>query len=158
MTDKGLDSFTTTLATSLRREAHPRHCPLEASATTEELCGVPHPSWETEGQTTDWYGPALIDRKPLAAARGHRRHPAKGRHLEEYRARRLDAGLIGAAGRRALRDHRYGTLRRWRRCSAHRGGRPAHRDPRAGVARDELLTKIADAEANAKAKSAVKTG
>jgi len=168
MTDKGLDSlYYDTLRDVYYAERHilktlPK---LEASATTEELkAAFRTHHGETEGQIDRLETVfALIDRKPLAkrceAIDGILKE-GDG-ILEEYQGTSaLDAGLIGAA--QAVEHYeitRYGTLRRWAKMLSLTEAvdllpETLEQESRA----DELLTKIADAEANAKAKSAVKTG
>ena len=161
MADKGLDNlFYDTLRDIYYAERHIlKNLPqLEKAAVSDELkAAFAQHTLETEGQIKrleQVFG--LIDRKPSSkkceAIEGIL---AEGDSvLSEYKGTAAaDAGLIGSA--QAVEHYeitRYGTLRRW----AKMLGLPEAYDLLTASLEeesrtDELLTKIADAEANARA-------
>ena len=161
MADKGLDSlFYDTLRDMYYAERHilktlPQ---LEAAAVSDELKAAFRTHLgETEGQIGRLEQVfAMIDRKPVSkrceAIDGILKEGDGV--LEDYRDTvALDAGLISSA--QAVEHYeitRYGTLRRW----AKMLGLPDANDLLTASLEeesrtDELLTKIADAEANARA-------
>lgn len=167
MADKGLDNlFFDTLRDIYYAERHilktlPK---LEAAAASDELKAAFNThAGETRGQIARLEQVfALIDRKPTSkrceAIDGIL---AEGDSLlEEYSGTSaLDAGLIGSA--QAVEHYeitRYGTLRRWAKMltltdAVDLLGANLEEESRT----DELLTRIADAEANARAAGTSKT-
>ncbi len=163
MADKGLDSlFQNTLRDVYYAERHilktlPQ---LEAAAASDELKAAFHKHHdETEGQIVRLERVfELFDRKP----RSKRCEAIDGllkegdEVLEEYEGTSaLDAGLIASA--QAVEHYeiaRYGTLRRWAKLlgvgeAADLLTETLEQEERT----DELLTKLAETEANAKARS-----
>jgi len=133
---------------------------LERAAASDELkAAFEHHRTETEGQVKRLEKVfAMIDRKPVSkrcdAIDGILKEGDE--HLEEYKgSAAADAALIASA--QAVEHYeitRYGTLRRWAKMlglpdGADLLGATLEEESRT----DELLTKIAETEANAKAAS-----
>ncbi len=163
MADKGLDNlFYDTLRDIYYAERHilkslPK---LQAAAASDELKqAFGHHAGETEGQIKRLEQVfALIDRKPVSkrceAIDGILKEGESV--LEDYKGTAaLDAGLIGSA--QAVEHYeitRYGTLRRWAKMLTLTDAVDLLSASLEEESRtDELLTKIADAEANARAAS-----
>ncbi len=161
MADKGLDDlFYDTMRDMYYAERHIlRTLPkLQKAAVSDELkAAFAHHHTETEGQIQRLEQVfSLIDRKPTS-----KRCPAidgilteGDEHLDEYQGTAAaDASLIGSA--QAVEHYeitRYGTMRRW----AKMLGLPEGYDLLSESleeesATDELLSKIAETEANAQA-------
>lgn len=166
MADKGLDSlFYDTLRDMYYAERHilktlPQ---LEAAAASDELkAAFKKHQGETEGQIVRLERVfELIDRKPVSkrceAIDGILKEGDGV--LEEYEGTTaLDAGLISSA--QAVEHYeitRYGTLRRWAKMLGLPDGYELLSESLEEESlTDELLTKIADAEANARASQAAK--
>ena len=166
MADKGLDKlFYDTLRDMYYAERHilktlPQ---LESAAVSEELkAAFNHHQAETRGQIDrleQVFG--LIERKPVSK----RCEAIDGilgegdEILQEYQGTAaLDAGLISSA--QAVEHYeitRYGTLRRWAKMLGLPNGYDLLSESLEEESRtDELLTKLADAEANARAAAAAK--
>lgn len=162
MAEKGLESlFYDTLRDMYYAERHilkslPK---LERAAVSDELkAAFEQHRRETEGQVKrleDVF--AMIDRKPVSkrceAIDGILKEGDE--HLEEYKGSpAADAALIASA--QAVEHYeitRYGTLRRWARMLGLPKGSDLLSETLEEESRtDELLTKIAEVEANAKAK------
>ncbi len=162
MAEKGLESlFYDTLRDMYYAERHilkglPK---LEKAAVSDELkAAFAQHRGETEGQVKrleDVF--AMIDRKPVSkrcdAIDGILKEGDE--HLEEYKGSpAADAALIASA--QAVEHYeitRYGTLRRWARMLGLSDGSDLLAATLEEESRtDELLTRIAEVEANAKAK------
>jgi len=168
MADKGLENlFFDTLRDIYYAERHIlKNLPkLEAEASSDELkAAFQTHTKETQGQIDRLekvFG--LIDR-PATSKRCEAIDGilAEGSSvLEEYKdTTALDAGIIGAA--QAVEHYeitRYGTLRRWAKMLSINNAYDLLTESLEEERRtDELLTKIADAEANAKAAQVEKEG
>lgn len=168
MADKALDSlFYDTLRDMYYAERHilktlPK---LERAAVSDELkAAFATHLTETQGQVARLEQVfALIDRKPVSkrceAIDGILEEGSGV--MEEYAdTTALDAGLISSA--QAVEHYeitRYGTLRRWAKVLGLSDGYDLLTQSLEEESRtDELLTKIADAEANAKASKVHKEG
>jgi len=166
MAEKGLDSlFFDTLRDVYYAERHilktlPQ---LEKAAVSDELkAAFAHHHEETQGQVERLKQVfALIDRKPTSkrceAIDGILKEGDGV--LEEYKGTSaLDAGLIASA--QAVEHYeitRYGTLRRWAKMLSISDADALLEETLEQESRtDELLTKIAETEANARAKAAKK--
>lgn len=162
MAEKGLDSlFYDTLRDMYYAERHilktlPK---LEKSAVSDELkAAFAQHRTETEGQLKRLEEVfAMIDRKPVSkrcdAIDGILKEGDE--HLEEYQGSpAADAALIASA--QAVEHYeitRYGTLRRWATMLGLNGGADLLSATLEEESRtDELLNKIAETEANARAK------
>lgn len=166
MAEKGLDSlFYDTLRDMYYAERHIlRTLPkLQKAAVSDQLkAAFEQHRTETEGQLKrleDVF--ALIDRKPTSkrcdAIDGILKEGDE--HLEEYQGSpAADASLIASA--QAVEHYeitRYGTLRRWAKMLGLPGGADLLGATLEEETRtDELLTRIAETEANARAKQAKK--
>jgi len=166
MAEKGLDNlFFDTLRDVYYAERHilktlPQ---LEKAAVSDELkAAFAHHFEETQGQVERLKQVfALIDRKPTSkrceAIDGILKEGDGV--LEDYKGTAaLDAGLIASA--QAVEHYeitRYGTLRRWAKMLSISEAVVLLEETLEQESKtDELLTKIADKEANAKAKAAKK--
>lgn len=162
MAEKGLESlFYDTLRDMYYAERHilktlPK---LERAAVSDELkAAFGQHLRETEGQVKRLEQVfTMIDRKPVSkrceAIDGILKEGDE--HLDEYKGSpAADAALIASA--QAVEHYeitRYGTLRRWASMLGLSQGSDLLSETLEEEARtDELLTKIAEAEANAKAK------